>query len=170
MSALTHNAAPYMLESMEPRELAPHPFSNRADYRAPINPAALPRLYAMTAVGACMAPHIMEGQKVLADSVALPKGGDLVLLYFRPEFMPPLGNQLALKRLVGRAPAWLANSEPVPQGRSVPPLLVETHNPRRLYIVRCHKLLAVHKCLGPVPSNVHLVKHPAPLLSQRAAE
>jgi phage repressor protein C with HTH and peptisase S24 domain len=117
---------------------------------APIDIAGLPDLYAMQCVGDCMVPELADGSTLLFDRLAPVREGDLVVIWKRPELVPPGAVPAIVKRLVKD---WFKESYPYtphPDDNVTPTITVEQLNPRRRFHIPCDRIQAVHRCLGPV--------------------
>ena len=149
MRALDRHPSPGRLADPAPVTEAPAPkLVTRLD------PALLPDEYAMPADGTCLEPVIMDGACLLFDTREPFKAGDLVVLYRRPELVKPGQHQAIVKRLVTNLPPGMTlpyREHPESEVHVI--VIVEQLNPPRRFAVRCQDLLAIHKCLGPVPAD-----------------
>ena len=85
--------------------------------------------------------------------------GDFVILYLRPELVPPGGYQGLVKRLVTMPPSGITfPHREHPESELASLVIAEQLNPPRRYAIRCDSLLAIHKCLGPVPADLKRVR------------
>ena len=122
------------------------------------DPDDAPDFYAMRLDGTCLEPEIEDGTLILVSRVEPYRIGDFVVVYLRPEALPPSGYQAQVKRLV------MANRPPKPgtpehlRSNVAPCIVIEQLNPHRYYTIPWESVLAVHKCLGPVPANVRTYK------------
>jgi hypothetical protein len=137
---------------------APDPIRDFID-----DPTAMPDQYAMYINGTCLDPVIKHGECVLIDKTQPYKPGDLVLIYRRREATPPGQFQSQLKRLIMKPPHWVKFPyREHPQSEIASLVIVEMINPQRQLAFRCGDILAIHKCLGPVPAGVLRVKAELP--------
>lgn len=109
--------------------------------RQRIDPSILPPLYAGVARGACMEPEIPDGTKLLFSRAEPCRPGDVVVIWLRLESVEPGTHQARVKRLVA-----------LPDRTT--PLLVEMINPPTLLFVAADNVLAMHRCMGPVPAEM----------------
>lgn len=124
-----------------------------------LDPSELPDIYAMVCEGVCLEPEIKNGACLMFDKNAPFKVGDFVILYRRPELVRPGEHQAIVKRLVMAPPPWIKfpyREHPDSNVRAL--LIAEQFNPRGCFRIPCEDLLAVHKCLGPVPKGVKRIK------------
>jgi len=119
-----------------------------------INPDALPDEYATVLAGDCMAPVLADGATVVCSKSEAYEPGDLVVLWFRPEFVAPGDAQGIIKRLVIPPPFFVKfPHRDHPESEAMPIVMVEMLNPHAHGSIRCAHLLAIHKVLGTVPSG-----------------
>lgn len=110
-----------------------------------------PERYAMIASGTCMEPIIPDGAQA-AFSTAEPYGaGDIVIVHFMPEFVPPGGLTCAVKRLVVAPPprATMPYIEH-PKSEVEAVVICVTVNDPRIVVYRLSKIRAIHKFIGLV--------------------
>lgn len=120
-----------------------------------IHPDELPEVYAMIVEGDCMLPYIRSDTKMVFSRTEAWQPGDMVLIYMRLDRVPAGEHQVALKRLVTPPPEWARfGVDTPPDWNVVPVVVVEQFNPRTRYTVPMSNVLAIHKCLGPVPGDV----------------
>lgn len=122
------------------------------------DPSALPDRYGMIAEGVCLEPAIADGACLLFDKNAPIARGDFVILFKRPEIVKPGQHQAIVKRLVMPPPPWVKfpyREHPESEVRAL--VIAEQFNPRATFAIPCEDLLAIHKCLGPVPANMRRV-------------
>jgi hypothetical protein len=123
-----------------------------------LDPSGYPDIYAIRDRDRCMSPVIADGAVIAASKLETPKPGDYVVLWFRPELVPPGESPLQIKRLVANAEPWLLIQRFVPSG---------------FFSVDPSELLAVHKAIGlfPVskPGSSHDFKSLIPFASLRTA-
>lgn len=117
-----------------------------------------PDVYALRVRGGCMSPVITDGAVIAASKVERPKPGDFVVLWFRPECVPPHTSPVQVKKLAGR------------EG---PNLFIERFIPHGYFSVCPSELLGVHKAIGLFPASrpggSHDLKSLIPFASHRAA-
>jgi hypothetical protein len=81
------------------------------------------------------------------------KAGDLAVIYFKPG--REIGGQSAmLKRLVMAPPKYVTfpfREHPRSEVHAL--VILEMAHPPKRFVVECQDLLAIHKCLGPVPAG-----------------
>jgi hypothetical protein len=119
-----------------------------------INPDALPNEYGLVLDGDCMAHLLPDGATIACSRSASYEPGDLVVLWFRPEFVKPGHLQSAVKRLAMAPPFWVKFPyRDHPESEIAPIVTVEMLNPPGRMIARCAHLLAIHKVLGTVPAG-----------------
>jgi hypothetical protein len=111
--------------------------------------ASFPRFYGMRISGDCMEPDYPNGDVLVFDKEGPLQAGDDAIFIFRPEILVPGEIQSACKRLVTAIPnfvtfPWRDN----PKSDVVPVIIAEQLNPPKRYVIACHKLLAVHRCIG----------------------
>ena len=114
-----------------------------------IDPATLPERYILIVEGACLEPDIPNGSKVLIERDGKVAPGDLAVLYFKPDRIPPGAHNSTLKRVVMPPPScgkfpWREH----PQSEAHAVLTVEMANPARQFVLKCEHLLGIHKCVG----------------------
>jgi hypothetical protein len=120
---------------------------------ATLNPDTLPDRYILHCIGNCMMPDVKDGAPILVDKRQAAKAGELAVLYFKP------GHEIAgqpsiLKRLVMAPPPYVTfpfKEHPKSEVHAV--VILEMTNPQRRFVVECQDLLAIHRCLGPLPSD-----------------
>ena len=120
-----------------------------------VDPLDLPDRYAMIFEGVCSEPEIVDGTHLLFDKHEPFGAGDLVVLFRRPELVQPGQHQAIVRRLIIFPPPWVSfpwRENPKSEVRAF--VIVEQVNPRRQYAILCADLLAIHKCLGPVPEGM----------------
>ena len=62
--------------------------------------------YIMKIDGTCMEPELSGNAFVMCDKTAV-KAGDIVVVYFRPECIPPGEHPACIKRLVFNIPSFV---------------------------------------------------------------
>ena len=106
--------------------------------KSAFDPATLPDRYALRIQGMCMSPVIADGAVVAFSRTELPRPGDFVVLWFRPE-CTPLGVPAAqVKKLTGR---------------DGPNLFIERFVPHGYFSVHPSELVEVHKAIGIFPAS-----------------
>jgi hypothetical protein len=117
---------------------------------APIDPATLPEIYAMTVTGDCMEPAIRHGSRARFSTTETYKAGDIVCLWFTPSGAEKMGVPRALKRLRLALAPWVKGfpykENPASEVAAV--AVFESDNPRRTYSLRCSEIAAIHKFIG----------------------
>lgn len=117
------------------------------------HPTDLPPVYAMQCDGKCLEPEIPDGAKLWFSSVELYRPGDFVLLFQRPELVPPGKHQALVKKLVlAPPPSFWTTGESGFVGLA-PTVVVEMLNPRKILQCDPRTLLGIHKCLGIIPAD-----------------
>ena len=119
-----------------------------------IDPATLPERYILIVDGACLEPDIPNGTHVLIERDGKVAAGDLAVLYFKPDRIPPGERNSTLKRVVMPPPHYVKfpwREHPRSEVRAL--VIVEMTNPGRQFAVKCEHLLGIHKCTGPIPSE-----------------
>ena len=120
---------------------------------APLNPDTLPDRYILHCRGNCMMPEVQDGAPILVDKRQTAQAGDLAVIYFKPGH--EIAGQLSmLKRLVMAPPPYVTlpyKEHPRSDVRAV--VILEMANPPRRFVVECQDLLAIHRCLGPLPKE-----------------
>jgi hypothetical protein len=117
-----------------------------------IDPDRLPDEYAMALEGACMAPLLADGATVVCSRSESYEPGDLVALWFRPEFVAPGHHQVIVKRLLMAPPDFVKfPHRDSPGSEALPFVMLEMLNPRAHGWVECGRLLAIHKVIGTLP-------------------
>jgi hypothetical protein len=119
-----------------------------------IDPTTLPERYILIVDGACLEPDIPHGTPVVIERDSKVAAGDLAVLYFKPDRIPPGNGTSSLKRVVMAPPPHVKfpwREHPKSEVHAV--VIVEMTNPVRRFAVKCEHLLGIHKCTGPVPSE-----------------
>lgn len=117
-----------------------------------IDPSKLKEdLFGTTCRGACMHPEVPDGSNIVVDRKTRPVAGDLVCLFFKPEFVKAGELQTWVKRLVTGVPPWVKEFpyRDHPESTVKAIILVESINPRRQYVIECDKLLGLYKASLP---------------------
>ena len=118
-----------------------------------VSPDATPSRYVARCIGNCMAPTVPDGAAVVVDRTEPIVRGDLAVLFFKPEHAPS-GHQAIIKRVVMPPPPYVKFPwKEHPQSDVHSLVIVERDNPPQRLAYKCEHLLAIHKCLGPVPSD-----------------
>jgi hypothetical protein len=122
---------------------------------AAIDPTALPDEYCLSLAGDCLEPMIPDGAAIYLRKSETFGTGDVVCIWFRPEFVPPGENQAWLKSGMAQEdptePAAVGERLPYkdhPESDLKAILVVEQSNPPRCYEVRCDRIRAIHKAVG----------------------
>jgi hypothetical protein len=119
-----------------------------------IDPATLPERYILIVDGACLEPDIPNGSHVLIERDGKVAAGDLAVLYFKPDRIPPGEGNSSLKRVVMAPPHYVKFPwREHPQSEVHALVIVKMTNPSRQFAVKCEHLLGIHKCLGRVPAD-----------------
>ncbi len=115
----------------------------------------LPQRYGLQLSGSCLEPVLPDGAVALIDSREPYAVGDLVAIWRRPELVCEGEFQAVMKRLVMAPPRWVRFPwRDHPESEVRPIFVVEMLNPPRRFSYRCGDVLAIHKCLGPVPGDM----------------
>ena len=114
-----------------------------------VDPTKLPERYILIVDGACLEPDIPNGSKVLIERDRKIGPGDLAVLYFKPDRIPPGECNSTLKRVVMPPPHYVKFPWREHLQSDVHALvIVEMTNPGRQFAVKCEHLLGIHKCVG----------------------
>lgn len=117
-----------------------------------IDPAKLPDRYAMICTGVCLEPTFKDGSSLIFDRTASWGVGDFVMIVFKPEHVPVGRLQCMVKQVVLAPPAKVTLPLKMhPDSNVVPTLICRQFNPPRSYSVELDQVMAIHKCLGPMP-------------------
>lgn len=169
MSTHTRNrpetARPFALRSSRPSGIVTHlkdaparlkirPEPDQAAMAAQrdIDPATLPRHYALLLDGDCMQPVVPDRAVGVMDKKAKFEPGDAVCIWFRPERMAPSGHRAWLKRLTTNLPSFVTfpyREHPDSEMQAI--LGCEQINPPRRFWLPCTDIMAVHKVIGFLP-------------------
>ncbi len=122
-----------------------------------LDPSELPGLYIMICEGTCLEPEIRDGASLIFDKNAPFIAGDLVGIFRRPELVQPGHHQMIVKRLVGNPGVSFPHRDH-PQSEIRAMLMAEQLNPGRRFYIPCEEIIAVYKCLGPVPKGTKRIK------------
>lgn len=111
--------------------------------------ASIPERYAMILKGDCLEPDLKDGAEVQFSRDEPFKVGDFCCFVLRPELVSPGGMQCMIKRLTMGLPPyvtlpWTEN----PKSDVHALVMAEQLNPRRQFMIKCDRLLAIHKFLG----------------------
>lgn len=124
-----------------------------------VDPSLLPDQYALVCEGDCMEPEIADGSCLLFSKSERYAAGDLVILYLRPELVAPGDYQAIVKRIIYPPPSGLAFPHEQQHAAEISFIVVVAQiNPPRRFAIPCADLLAIHKCLGPVPPDLKRIK------------
>ena len=99
-----------------------------------------------------MAPLIKDGARVHVNKSLPCAPGDLVVLYFRPETVPPGTLPAQIKRLASALPPFSLPYREHPESEGHHAIAVEILNPPRRGWVMYQDLLAIHHCVGEAVS------------------
>jgi len=142
--------------------------------RPPVDPDAFPDLYALRVDGACMEPMYQHDQALMFSKTEPYAEGDAILIFLRPECVPQGQAQIIVKILYFATVALPVNLDYYgPRGKYdptknttglKPALALQMLNPRRVFSVPLASILAIHKCVGPVPAGVTTTRMAAPEL------
>ena len=116
-----------------------------------IDPSAFLDKYGLQVAGGCMEPALPDGGFVACSRSEPYAPGDYVILWFRPECVPPGHEQALVKRLVLLPPPWVKfpyRDHPDSEVRAA--VTLEMLKPRGIIHIKCADLPAIHKCLGPI--------------------
>jgi hypothetical protein len=117
------------------------------------DPATFPDFYCMKLDGECLEPIAPHGGAVMMQKSAKYAVGDLVCIWFRPEFVT--GHPALLKRLMLDAAPWVKHYpyDDHPESDVKAIIMVEQLNPRQTYTIPCSHILAIHKAVGYAPTG-----------------
>jgi hypothetical protein len=116
----------------------------------------LPDVYGLVLEGDCLEPLIPDGSGVIAQRSACYTAGDVVCIWWRPEFVKS-GDRYQgwMKRIVLNAPPTVKkfpyNDNPKSDVKAV--IVVEQLNPDVSYAVPCDQIQAIHKIVGYGPPS-----------------
>jgi hypothetical protein len=115
-----------------------------------IDPTSLPKEYGLVVEGDCLSSSIASGTVVVVSNER-PRSGDLAVIWLRGH------PQALLKRLVlGQMPGVTFPYVQNTTSEIAPFIVVAMTNPPQQYRIRCVDILALHRCIGPVPEGVEL--------------
>jgi hypothetical protein len=108
-----------------------------------------PDVYVLSLEGDCLQPAIRDGASVVIQKSTAYAAGDIVCIWFRPEF----GETVPwLKRLRMAIPPWVTFPYQDATGGDCRAVAVfEQLNPVRQYVVPCSQIHAIHKVIGVAP-------------------
>ena len=114
------------------------------------DPATLPDLYCSTCEGDCLQPLIPNGATIAFSKLEVPKAGDFVVVWKRPEIVEAGRHQAIVKRMVMNIPPWVKSFpfKEHPQSEVHALIVAEQMNPRRAFSIKCSDVIAVHKAIG----------------------
>ena len=126
------------------------PAAEKSPAPSRVDPSALPDQYALTVVGSCMAPAIPHGARATFSKTEKYGQGDIVVIWFRPEFVKDGDAPCALKRLTLALPPWVKGFPYTdhPQSDVAAAIAFEQDSPRRTYSMKCRDVAAIHKFTG----------------------
>jgi hypothetical protein len=104
------------------------------------DPSACPDIYAIPVAGICMSPVIADGAVIAVSKLTVPKAGDYVVLWLRPELVPLGVSPAQVTRLVSAD--W-----------DLGQLLLERFIPSKFFSLSTSELIAVHKAIGLFPGS-----------------
>lgn len=114
------------------------------------DPAKMPARYVMVVEGHCMSPAIRDGEALVFVRDAQFFMRDLVVVYLDPaKAVTAGGHQALVKRFMGYGRCAAGDG-----------IIVEVDYPTPTrYVIPNDRILAVHRCVGPVPENAkrHIV-------------
>ena len=111
--------------------------------------ASIPPLYAMKLHGGCLAPDLTDGAEVQFSRDEPIAVGDLCCFVLRPELVSPGGVQCMIKRLSMGLPPYVTlpwTEHPKSDVHAL--VMAEQLNPRRQFMIKADRLLAIHKFVG----------------------
>ena len=157
------------MTALKPAHRAPAVKPAKPDHAAPgvddqkmtivPDPSRLPDVYAMIVDGDCLEPEISHGACLMFDKNAPFERGDFVVIYKRPELVLPGQHQAIVKRVALAPPSWVKfpyREHPDSDVRAI--VMFEQFNPHLRFAIPCGDLLAIHKCLGPMPDDMPRVR------------
>jgi hypothetical protein len=111
---------------------------------------ALPDFYCMKLDGDCLEPFIPDGASVALQKSAVYAVGDVICIWWRPEFIKPGMHPAWLKRIRLNAPPWVKKYpyDDHPESDVGALIFLEQLNPPRAYSVACKHIYAIHKAVG----------------------
>jgi hypothetical protein len=116
----------------------------------PVDVDALPDLYCLGLEGDCLQPLIPDGASVAIRKSEPYKVGDIVCIWWQPDFIKPGMHQGWLKRVRLSAPPWVKKypykDHPESDVKAI--IVLEQLNPPGTYAVPCEHILAIHKAVG----------------------
>jgi hypothetical protein len=121
----------------------------------PVDVDALPDLYCLGLQGDCLEPMIPDGASVMIKKSEPYSVGDIVCIWWRPEFVKPGMHQGWLKRVRFAAPPWVKfpyKDHPKSDVQAI--IVLEQINPPKTYAVPCKDILAIHKAVDYGPPAV----------------
>jgi hypothetical protein len=114
---------------------------------------AMPDVYCMKLDGDCLEPFVPDGASVALQKSAAYTVGDVVCIWWRPEFLKPGMHPAWLKRIRLNAPHFVKkypyNDHPESDVGAL--IVLEQLNPPRAYAVPCSHIHAIHKAIGYIP-------------------
>jgi hypothetical protein len=113
---------------------------------------AFPDVFALTLNGDCLQPLIYDTSSAVIQKSAPYAVGDIVCVWFKPEFLRPDQPQAWLKRLRMAIPPWVRFPyREHPQSEITAIAMFEQLNPVRRYSVPCSHIAAIHRVIGICP-------------------
>lgn len=117
-----------------------------------INPAELPRQYALLLDGDCMEPRIPDRGVGIMDREAPFAPGDVVCIWLDPERVAPGGHRAWMKKLSAHIPPFVTFPwREHPDSEMHAMVICDQINPPRRYCLPCTDIVAVHKVIGFLP-------------------
>ena len=112
-----------------------------------------PDVYSLCLEGDCLEPLIPDGASVVLQKSALFTAGDVVCVWWKPEFVKPGRYQGWLKRVRMNAPPWVKkfpySDHPESDVKAI--IVLEQLNPPGTYAVPCEHIYAIHKAVAQGP-------------------
>jgi hypothetical protein len=138
---------------------APAPRSRKSP--APVllrDPGTLPRRYGARVRGRCLEPSIADGAVLAFDKTAKIEPGQIVVIWRRPEHVPPGEHQALVKRLMSAPPTVKFPLDEPPQicggsGEIAQVLFAGYLNPPGRVAIPYDDILAVHACIGALAES-----------------
>jgi hypothetical protein len=119
-----------------------------------------PDVYGMLLEGDCLEPLLPNGAQVVIQKSAVYAVGDIVCVWWKPEFVKPGMYQCWIKRLTMAIPPLVKfpyNDHPKSEVKAL--AMFEQLNPQRGYGVTCEHIHAIHKAVAYAPpSNAKTVR------------
>ncbi len=127
---------------------------SRAPKSVEPRPEDLPDVYSSVCLGTCLEPMFRHGANIVFSRLEEPKSGDYVGVWLDPAEVDPGESTRRVKRLAMALMPGLAFPFKLAPASEIEPLVVlEQHNPPKLYHVRASHILAMHKVIGEAEPN-----------------